>query len=150
MLVSQAHIHCELVTNVLALVIRASFHPLTNRKHHCRLCGKIICSLPVKQPQRPQPCSLLFVVDQTTRRIEEVTEVVDYGVRPRRQSSNPTAQNKGKDKSSSVEDKFLKGVRICRECKPVMLSVLVFSIPLQGLFMLTTPQSTAVSTRGET
>ena len=97
----------------------ASFHPLTNRKHHCRLCGRIICSLPVKNPQRPQPCSLLFVVDQSTRRIEEVSEGVDYGVRPRRQSLKPAG--KGKDKASGAEEKFLKGVRICRECKPIML-----------------------------
>jgi len=40
----------------------ASFHPLTNRKHHCRLCGTIICSLPPKLPQRQSPCSVLFVV----------------------------------------------------------------------------------------
>ncbi|KAG1835586.1 hypothetical protein EV424DRAFT_1357656 [Suillus variegatus] len=57
------------------------FIPLTNRKHHCRLCGTIICSLPPKLPQRQSPCSVLFVVDAKTRRIEEVGEGVDYGVR---------------------------------------------------------------------
>ncbi|KAI8998458.1 FYVE zinc finger-domain-containing protein [Trametes punicea] len=94
----------------------ASFHPLTNRKHHCRLCGRIICSLPVKYPQRPQPCSLLFVVDQSTGRIEEVGEGVDYGVRRR------TASNAGKKgEALSEEEKFLKGVRICRDCRPVLL-----------------------------
>ncbi|KAI0673024.1 FYVE zinc finger-domain-containing protein [Trametes maxima] len=93
----------------------ASFHPLTNRKHHCRLCGKIICSLPVKYPQRPQTCSLLFVVDQGTGRIEEVGEGVDYGVRRR---SPANAGRKGE--AISEEEKFLKGVRICRECQPVL------------------------------
>ncbi|KAI0647245.1 FYVE zinc finger-domain-containing protein [Trametes meyenii] len=93
----------------------ASFHPLTNRKHHCRLCGKIICSLPVKYPQRPQTCSLLFVVDQGTGRIEEVGEGVDYGVR--RRSSANTGKKGG---AISEEEKFLKGVRICRECQPVL------------------------------
>ncbi|KAI0362345.1 hypothetical protein OH77DRAFT_44645 [Trametes cingulata] len=93
----------------------ASFHPLTNRKHHCRLCGRIICSLPVKYPQRPQTCSLLFVVDQSTGRIEEVGEGVDYGVRRR-------AANAGKKgETLTEEEKFLKGVRICRECRPVLL-----------------------------
>ncbi|KAI0636775.1 FYVE zinc finger-domain-containing protein [Trametes polyzona] len=94
----------------------ASFHPLTNRKHHCRLCGRIICSLPVKYPQRPQTCSLLFVADQSTGRIEEVGEGVDYGVRRRTTS---TTGKKGE--VLSEEEKFLKGVRICRECRPVLL-----------------------------
>lgn len=93
----------------------ASFHPLTNRKHHCRLCGQIICSLPPKLPQRAIPCSLLFIADAKTGRIEEVSEVVDYGVRPR----NGAARGKG----DAPEEKFLKGVRICRQCKPIMLYV---------------------------
>lgn len=81
----------------------ASFHPLTNRKHHCRLCGTIICSLPPKLPQRQSPCSVLFIVDTKTRCIEEVGEGVDYGVR-----------------RAGEEEKFLRGVRICRSCKPVL------------------------------
>ncbi|KAF5358235.1 hypothetical protein D9756_001669 [Leucocoprinus leucothites] len=92
-----------------------SFHPLTNRKHHCRLCGRIICSLPVKNPQRPATCSILFVVDSKTRKIEEVSEGVDYGVRKR--------QNVGTGKADEIDndEKFLKGVRICRECRPILL-----------------------------
>ncbi|KAL5532683.1 PEP7 [Sanghuangporus sanghuang] len=97
----------------------ASFHPLTNRKHHCRLCGRIICSLPVKNPQRPIPCSLLFVSDPKTGRIEEVTEGVDYGVRPRARVDSKVGKTGGG--VGQNEEKFLKGVRICRECKPVML-----------------------------
>ena len=75
----------------------------------------------MKPPQRTQQCSLLFVVDQKTRRIEEVGEGVDYGVR---RKSSMTAGNGGKGKGASLaeeEEKFLKGVRICRECKPVLL-----------------------------
>ncbi|KIM87520.1 hypothetical protein PILCRDRAFT_815045 [Piloderma croceum F 1598] len=102
----------------------ASFHPLTNRKHHCRLCGQIICSLPVKRPQRPETCSLLFVVDPKTRRIEEVGEGVDYGVR-RRRSLPPPGPGQGKEKEKEEplpeDEKFLKGVRICRQCRPVLL-----------------------------
>jgi len=104
----------------------ASFHPLTNRKHHCRLCGQIICSLPVKRPQRPETCSLLFVVDPKTRQIEEVGEGVDYGVRKRR-SLPPPGPGQGKEKEKEKEEqlpedeKFLKGVRICRQCRPVLL-----------------------------
>ncbi|KAH7908589.1 FYVE zinc finger-domain-containing protein [Hygrophoropsis aurantiaca] len=97
----------------------ASFHPLTNRKHHCRLCGKIMCSLPIKHPQRPQPCSILFVVDAKTRRIEEVGEGVDYGVRKRRGSVD-SRKGKEKGKDEEEEEKFLKGVRICRDCQPIL------------------------------
>ncbi|RDX56563.1 hypothetical protein OH76DRAFT_1336518 [Lentinus brumalis] len=97
----------------------ATFHPLTNRKHHCRLCGRIICSLPVKYPQRPQTCSLLFVVDQSTGRIEEVGEGVDYGVRRRSTATPGKSQKRGE--ALPEEEKFLKGVRICRECRPVLL-----------------------------
>ncbi|KAA1471076.1 hypothetical protein DENSPDRAFT_818943 [Dentipellis sp. KUC8613] len=97
----------------------ASFHPITNRKHHCRLCGRIICALPPKHPQRPATCSLLFVVDPKSGRIEEVGEGVDYGVRKR---GSPTVNGRGKEKEElGEEDKFLKGVRICRDCRPILL-----------------------------
>lgn len=101
-----------------------AFHPITNRKHHCRLCGQIICSLPPKAPQRPVACSLLFVADAKTGHIEEVSEGVDYGVRPRSSAGSPGKSGKGKGEGLAAEEKFLKGVRICRECKPVMLCVL--------------------------
>ena len=99
---------------------RASFHPLTNRKHHCRLCGKIICSLPVNRPQRLVKCSILFVVDPKTWAIEEVGEGVDYGVR---KQASPNGKARGADKPAD-DAKFLKGVRICRDCRPVLLYVL--------------------------
>jgi len=92
-----------------------SFHPLTNRKHHCRLCGQIICSLSPKLPQRPTTCSLLFVVDPGTRKIEEVGEGVDYGVKKRK------VDIKRQVEDHLEEDKFLKGIRICRTCRPVLL-----------------------------
>ncbi|KAH8833947.1 FYVE-domain-containing protein [Flagelloscypha sp. PMI_526] len=118
-------------------ICQTSFHPLTNRKHHCRLCGRIVCALPVsvkmitppaseKNPD-PQPrplravkCSSLFVADGDSkgrRTIEEVGEGVDYGVR-RHKSSISGSQHAIPDID---DDRFLKGVRICRACRPVLL-----------------------------
>jgi rabenosyn-5 len=101
----------------------APFHPLTNRKHHCRLCGQLVCALPARAPQRPAPCSGLFVADPGTGRIEEVGEGVDYGVRRRTASMGaPQAgASAGRGGGMPDEEKFLKGVRICRECRPVLL-----------------------------
>ncbi|KAI0281480.1 FYVE zinc finger-domain-containing protein [Russula aff. rugulosa BPL654] len=96
----------------------ASFHPITNRKHHCRLCGQIICSLPVKRPQRPVTCSLLFISDPKSGKIEEVSEGVDYGVRRRTVSS--VGYGASRD-SINPDEKFLRGVRICRVCRPALL-----------------------------
>ncbi|KAJ7593040.1 FYVE zinc finger-domain-containing protein [Mycena floridula] len=99
-----------------------SFHPLTNRKHHCRLCGQIVCSLPIKRPHRPVLCSVLFVVNPTTRRIEEVGEGVDYGVKKRRPASIGNAAALASATATEDEtEKFLKGVRICNDCRPVLL-----------------------------
>ncbi|KAF8894497.1 hypothetical protein BD779DRAFT_1609239 [Infundibulicybe gibba] len=95
-----------------------SFHPLTCRKHHCRLCGQIICALPPKRPQRLVPCSLLFIVDSKSRKIEEVSEGVDYGVRKR---AGSTGTGPGATKEAEEAEKFLKGVRICKQCRPVLL-----------------------------
>lgn len=99
-------------------LIRASFHPITNRKHHCRLCGQIICSLPVKRPQRPVTCSLLFISDQKSGQIEEVNEGVDYGVRRRTVSSAGYGASRD---GINPDEKFLRGVRICRVCRPTLL-----------------------------
>ena len=119
-----------LIVTLLRLCCSASFHPLTNRKHHCRLCGQIICSLPIKHPHRIALCSTLFVVDVQTRQVEEVGEGVDYGVR-KRKIPNVSAQQARQEE----EDKFLKGVRICRNCRPILLCVL--TLPSHGVFYFT-------------
>ncbi|KAI6038458.1 hypothetical protein EDC04DRAFT_3022518 [Pisolithus marmoratus] len=61
---------------------------------------------------------LLFRNIRESRQIEEVGEGVDYGVRKRR---NADPHRKGKQEDTLSEDeKFLKGVRICRNCKPIL------------------------------
>lgn len=61
-------------------------------------------------------------MDPKTRRIEEVGEGVDYGVRKRRNSTAGAVKGKEKGGDEMVEEeKFLKGVRICRDCRPVLL-----------------------------
>lgn len=93
------------------------------------MCGRIICSLPTKNPQRPVTCSLLFIVDSKTRQIEEVNEGVDYGIKKRRNASA------GKADEIDNNEKFLKGVRICRECRPILLYVHPPVLPVSILFI---------------
>jgi len=62
-------------------------------------------------PQRAQTCSLLFVSDPRTGAIEEVGEGVDYGVKKRGATDKMARAD---------EDKFLRGVRICRDCRPAL------------------------------
>ena len=63
-------------------------------------------------------CSTLFVADVQTRQVEEVGEGVDYGVR-KRKITNVSAQQARQEE----EEKFLRGVRICRTCRPILLCV---------------------------
>lgn len=78
-----------------------------------------MCSLPVKPPQRKELCSFLFVVDTATGRIEELSgEVVDYGVK-RKDLTSGGAGELAK-KLAEEQEKYLKGVRICRECRPAL------------------------------
>jgi hypothetical protein len=92
-----------------------------------------MCSLPVTGPKgvRPVKCSVLFVVDDGA--LEEVEEGIDYGVRRPsavQNGANGASSGGGKGKAKmDDEEKFLKGVRVCRDCRAVLTLVFFFLNP---------------------
>jgi hypothetical protein len=73
----------------------------------------------VKPPQRAVLCSFLFVVDAASGNIEELGgDVVDYGVK--RKDLTPGGAGDLAKKLAEEQEKYLKGVRICRECRPTL------------------------------
>ncbi|KAG8984082.1 carboxypeptidase Y-deficient [Tulasnella sp. JGI-2019a] len=107
----QSITHWEDDKNVSACPICSqSFHPLTNRKHHCRLCGRVVCSLPARPSIRPRTCSLLIVANPKTGKIDEVPDAIAYGVTRKEISA------KGVKGAAAAKDAHSRGVRICRDC----------------------------------
>lgn len=51
-----------------------------------------------------------------------MNEGVDYGVKrvPSGVGTGKGSKEKEKDETLADDDKFLKGVRVCRDCKPVL------------------------------
>jgi len=59
------------------------------------------------------------VVDPATGKIEELGgDVVDYGVK--RKDLTPGGSSEMAKKLAEEQEKYLKGVRICRECRPTL------------------------------
>ncbi|CED85205.1 FYVE finger-containing protein [Phaffia rhodozyma] len=121
-IVEQSIVKWEADNTVKQCFICGTNFNLTTRKHHCRLCGRIPCSLPPTPPPllaitphgqggRKETCSLLIVADHKTGQCEAVEEGFVGFLK--------ISDEKAGDSVGGEEHKGemkVTGVRTCRDC----------------------------------
>ncbi|PWZ03200.1 hypothetical protein BCV70DRAFT_13171 [Testicularia cyperi] len=115
---------------------------LTVRKHHCRLCGRVVCASPhlakltwaeqmdstndkpfsVEQRMALQnKCSGSIIADPISGRIEDVREGPLAGPGPTQQQSHESSSNGSvASGSASTSTSPHRGVRICKDCRSIV------------------------------
>lgn len=114
-------VFCQL-SDLLHHSYSSSFN-LANRKHHCRLCGRVVCALPATPVPlipttanpRKETCTLLIVADWKTGRCEEVEE----GFVGWLKLEEELGEKNGATAGGAGEMK-VQGVRVCRDCWSVV------------------------------
>ncbi|KAL8293265.1 hypothetical protein RQP46_000959 [Phenoliferia psychrophenolica] len=94
---------------------------LKTRRHHCRLCGRVVCFLPPAPPTRPERCSTFFTYEYDDRigtekkpqgvivELEQVEQDLSLGAVVK-EGAAPVREKDEREK-----------VRICRDCLDVVL-----------------------------
>lgn len=77
-------------------------------RHQRVFAGNLSPPPPIQRPQRPDPCSILSIAYPKTRKIEEMGEGVDYGVKRR---ASGAGAGKG-NSNEKVKDKTLADGRL--------------------------------------
>ena len=124
----QEIVHWEDDKDVKKCPICSTAFSLAVRKHHCRLCGRVVCASPQltrlgpmesAQTQSPegddtqQKCSGLVVADPHTMRISSTFLLNREEEQYQQQGSEKNGNRREEEKDSGTQLR----IRICRECK---------------------------------